>query len=458
MLPDCDGILQAMKILLISSNTLTVPYPVYPIGLDYVAGAIGDGHQVRISDMLTTSMEELAEIIDDYHPDIIGISCRNIDNTDCGDPLYLLEDAKALVAWLRERSPAVIVCGGSGFTIMPERVLAELGADYGVIGEGERLPLLLDALAAGGDPTAIPGILSAAKSSGRPLPWSGRQVRRPPSAAHSRYYIQNGGMLNLQTKRGCSFRCLYCSYPQIEGGTHRLTDPEEVAQTALGLQKIGAKYLFFTDSAFNSDIRHSLEVAKALQQARLSIPWGAFFAPIAAPEDYYALMAKAGCRHVEFGTESLSDTMLKALRKPFRAADVRKAHRQVGRARIHVAHYLLFGGPQESAETVNETLDAIEQLERSVFFLFTGIRIYPETPLYDMAVAEGKITGETDLLRPVFYQPDDIDLGQIEAIIRKRAAGRSNWVTGSGGQHIADTVRNLHGHGFAGPLWEFAAA
>ena len=40
-----------MKILLISANTLTEPYPVYPLGLDYVAAAIADRHDVRIADM-----------------------------------------------------------------------------------------------------------------------------------------------------------------------------------------------------------------------------------------------------------------------------------------------------------------------------------------------------------------------------------------------------------------------
>ena len=42
-----------MKVLLISANTLTEPYPVYPLGLDYVAAAIADRHEVRIADMNT---------------------------------------------------------------------------------------------------------------------------------------------------------------------------------------------------------------------------------------------------------------------------------------------------------------------------------------------------------------------------------------------------------------------
>ncbi|MFA6499039.1 MAG: cobalamin-dependent protein, partial [Desulfurivibrionaceae bacterium] len=115
-----------MRILLISANTLIVPYPVYPLGLDYVAGCVSADHQVRIVDMNILSLEALEEILLDFSPEIIGLSCRNIDNLEAGDSLFFIREYRKLVAWLRERSSAVLVCGGSGFTIMPERVFAAL--------------------------------------------------------------------------------------------------------------------------------------------------------------------------------------------------------------------------------------------------------------------------------------------------------------------------------------------
>lgn len=75
-----------MKVLLISANTLTEPYPVYPLGLDYVAGAIAADHQVQIVDMNSIrDYDSLGEIIRQFSPDVIGISLRNIDNTDATD-------------------------------------------------------------------------------------------------------------------------------------------------------------------------------------------------------------------------------------------------------------------------------------------------------------------------------------------------------------------------------------
>lgn len=447
-----------MKVLLISPNTLIVPYPVYPIGLDYVAGGIPAGHQVRIADMNILALEALEEILLEFSPDIIGLSCRNIDNTEAGEPLFFIDAYGKLVAWLRERSPAVVVCGGSGFTIMPDRVFAALGADYGILGEGERFGLLVDALAQGLDPMLIPGVISASSSLKMPEPWGGTQMRAfQPHAAHVDFYLNKGGMLNLQTKRGCAFSCIYCPYPHIEGKKHRLVHPEAVARTAMDLQEAGAKYLFITDSAFNSDMAHSLAVAKAFKAAGVSIPWGGFFAPIRLPHDYFTIMADAGLKHVEFGTESMSASMLATYRKPFGVDEVFAAHRQAREAGLHVAHYFLMGGPGESPATIAESLDHIEQLNKTTLFFFIGLRIYPGTALYGMALDEGKITPETDMLRPVFYEADAIDRTAIEAQVTARAGKRINWVIGSGGTQNAAAVKKMYERGHSGPLWEFLA-
>ncbi len=444
-----------MKILLISPNTLTVPYPVYPLGLDYVAGAVAGRHQVQIADMNMLSRDGLARLIREFSPEIIGLSCRNIDNTEAGAPLFFINGYRELVTWLRQHSEAVIVCGGSGFTIMPEEIFTAIGADYGIIGEGERFGLLVDALADGEDGTDLPGVLSARQQGKTPLPWNGSWTRAFGSTSRYRFYLEKGGMLNLQTKRGCSFHCIYCPYPHIEGNKHRLSAPEEVGRTALRLQEAGARYLFITDSAFNSDIKHSLDVARAFKRIGIKIPWGGFFAPVRMPADYFTVMKKAGLQHVEFGTESLSDRMLQSYRKPFRTRDVFAAHRQAREAGLHVAHYFLMGGPGESTSTITESLDNIENLKKTVLFFFIGIRIYPRTALYDIALGEGKITANMNMLKPVFYEADDIDREAIVALVTARAGRRINWIIGSGGARSAATVSKMHDRGYTGPLWEY---
>jgi radical SAM superfamily enzyme YgiQ (UPF0313 family) len=450
------GIFPVVRILLISPNTLTVPYPVYPIGLDYVAGSINQQHEVCIKDMNVTSPRELEVFLGNYQPEIIGISCRNIDNTDEGDSQYFIRSYRQLVKRTKARCKAIIVCGGAGFTIMPDKIFTELGADYGIIGEGERFGLLVEAIAGGKDPTDIPGVISSPGINEPPPPWQGRQTRAfQPGALHHRFYTEKGGMLNLQTKRGCAFSCIYCPYPHIEGKKHRLINPAEVAATAKSLEKAGARYLFITDSAFNSDARHSLAVARAFKKVGLTIPWGGFFAPIRLPDDYFSIMANCGLSHVEFGTEALSEAMLKTYKKPFHIKDVFTAHSQAREAGIHTAHYFLLGGPGESRATVNESLNNIEKLTRAALFFFIGIRIYPWTTLYNIALQEQKITPHTNLLHPVFYEADDIDHDTILELVTDRAVDRINWIVGSGGEESAQTVAKLHKRGFTGPLWEY---
>jgi radical SAM superfamily enzyme YgiQ (UPF0313 family) len=262
-------------------------------------------------------------------------------------------------------------------------------------------------------------------------------------------------MLNLQTKRGCPFKCSYCTYPHIEGGRMRFYEPREIARNARELQDAGAKYIFITDSAFNASYDHSSQVATAFIKAGVSIPWGGFFVPTVPPADYFKRMADAGLTHVEFGTESLSDTVLANLRKPFSSGDVFTAHKQALDAGSHIAHYFLLGGPGENKETLQRTLTGIDNLEKAVFFFFCGIRIYPHTTLYEVALREDQIAAGENILPPVFYRSGGITVEEIMKMVESHANGRLNWLIGAGEAKATRILPKLYRRGFTGPLWEY---
>jgi len=446
-----------MNVLLISANTLTEPYPVYPLGLDYVAAAIADDHRVQIVDMNPfKDYKPLIDAIRRFSADIVGISLRNIDNTDNTDPRGFIDIHRNLVKVIRSHSRALIILGGSGFTIFPEKTMEALNADYGIIGEGERLALLLDALENQKDVTAIPGVITRHTFKPIPAPWNKIFSRNfHENHSHIGFYLKKGGMLNLQTKRGCNFKCIYCTYPHIEGHNQRLIASAEVADTALRLQAAGAKYFFITDSTFNSDYSHNIDVALAFIKTGVSIPWGGFFMPIKPPADYFRIMAEAGLTHVEFGTESLSNRVLASYRKPYRVHHVFDAHQAAIDAGLHVAHYFLLGGPGENSDTLNETLSGVDNLKKSVLFFFCGMRIYPHTALYDIAVKEGQIKKTQSILEPVFYRSPSIDAERIIRRVKGQAGGRSNWIIGSGGSETANIIARLYERGHTGPLWEY---
>ncbi len=445
-----------MKVLLISANTLRMPYPVYPLGLDYVAGALGSRYQTKILDLNEFGdLGEAGTFIREFAPDFVGISIRNIDNTDTINSRGFLAEYQNLVYQIRENSQATLILGGSGFTVFPIEFLQALDADYGIVGEGERLPLLLEALEKNKDAKAIPGIVTKETVHISYEPWNSAIKRNfDPTSSHIQFYLSYGGMLNLQTKRGCPFHCSYCTYPQIEGHRMRFFPPDEIAQKARELQDAGAKYIFITDSAFNASYEQSLKVAKALIKARVSIPWGGFFAPTIPPHDYYQKLADAGLTHVEFGTESLSDTMLANLQKPFVAGNVFNAYHQALRAGLYIAHYFLLGGPGENAQTLQDTLNGVDKLEKSVFFFFCGIRIYPHTALYDVALREGQIQASQSLLQPVFYRSPHISGKEIMQMVENHANGRFNWLIGAGETKATRVLPKLYERGFTGPLWE----
>ncbi len=455
-----------MRVLLVSANTFTSPYPVYPLGLDYVAAAISDRHRVEIADMNDLGgKEKLGRVIENFCPDIVGISLRNVDNTDFTDVKEFIGHYKDLTDFIAKASGAKIVLGGSGFTIFPEELMKALDADFGIIGEGERFSLLLDILEnkksknTGFNIPEIPGIIGKNFSSNEkfwPKPWQGNFKRNfSPRLSHINFYIKRGGMLNLQTKRGCPMKCIYCTYPHIEGKKLRYVAPDEAAAYAVKLQQAGAKYFFITDASFNCDYGHSLAVAKAFKKAGVSIPWGAFFTPTSPPPGYYEKLKECGLTHVEFGTDSMCDFLLKAYGKPFTTKDVFKSHELAVKAGLFVAHYFIFGGPGENYVLMKESLSNIDKLKKTVLFFFCGMRIYPHTRLYDIALRQNLISKSRSLLKPVFYKPDGIKEDEITEMIKEKAKGRPNWIIGSGGPETQMIISRMYEKGFSGPLWEY---
>lgn len=443
-------------------NRLDVPFPVYPLGLDYVAGALPAHHRARILDLCTCPIGEeeplLREAMRDFTPGAVGLSIRNIDNTDVADLKSFLADMRAAIEAIRRATDAPIILGGAGYTLFPAELLNALGADYGVVGEGERLGLLLDRLEQPGHPgaAALPFVAVRGERAPPPIAWEGKETSRSspnlnPSLGH---YLARGGMLNLQTKRGCPFRCVYCTYPALEGRAMRLFDPKSLGREARALQEAGARYIFITDSAFNAHPEHSLAVARQFKSQGLTIPWGGYFAPRRPPDGYYGELAECGLTHAEFGTDVLSERMLANVGKAFGVADVFESQRAAKAAGIHTAHFMLLGGPGESLATIEETLENCERLDGAVLFFFCGMRIYPNTPLFEVAVEEGQIAADQNLLEPVFYRPKGLTDEEILARASKRARGRLNWVVGSGGDKVARLVARMHLRGHAGPLWE----
>jgi lipid biosynthesis B12-binding/radical SAM protein len=438
----------ALNCLLISVNQVVVPYPVYPLGVAHLRGAMdAAGHRTAHFDMLADGgSSTLRELLLKNSYDLIGLSIRNLDTVDSSDPNGFLPEIAATVRLVRELSRAVVVLGGPAFSIMPAEVLAYLQADYGVVGEGEVLLPWLAAQLAAGRPPEEKILISERRENF----W-----HRPVYSASSlKYYLAHGGMLNVQTKRGCPYRCSYCSYPSIEGRTIRYRDPEETAGEVIRLSaEHGAKFIFFTDSVFNDASGHFRLLAEALVKKGNTTPWCAFFRPEGLRREDLLLMKRAGLTAMEIGTDAPSDQTLAALEKGFTFEQALATNRLACEAEIACAHFVMFGGPDEDRQSLTEGLANLNRLEKCIVFPFAGIRLLPGTSLASRAVAEGVIPADQSLLEPIFYFSPGLQGIDLNRELTAAFSGRLDRIYPV--STIIDHLAMLHRMGHVGPLWDY---
>ncbi len=439
-----------MKILLISTNLAETPYPVYPLGMGMVAAALdAAGYETVQYDFMQhdASIHNLQAFVRATQPDIIGLSIRNIDNVNLVNEQRYLQVARDIVQGLKSVSSAPLVLGGSGFSLMPEAIMDALGADYGIVGEGETL--MVDFVRnAANHRFPDPPILRA--------PPALRGNRIPPANYDRqimRYYLKSGKTASIQTKRGCTHRCAYCSYPLLEGRDVRCRDPEAVVDDIRRVvDEYGAEMIFFTDSVFNDDAGHYRAVLHAMKKRGVRAPWVAFLKPEPFDDETLRLMTETGLRAVELGSDAPTDTTLRGLGKSFSFADVVACNRQLAAQGVAVAHYYMFGGPDETPDTVREGIRNIVALEHAVAFMFMGIRILPHTPLEQRAVREGLIPPHADLLEPVYYLAPGIERDWLETTLTAGFKDVRHCVFPP--DRFETQVRLLHQLGHAGVLWD----
>jgi radical SAM superfamily enzyme YgiQ (UPF0313 family) len=445
------------KILLVSANTMKDPYPVYPLGISYLHAYLEkqtEDFHIRIFDFIEQSYDEYVETLKDYKPDFIGISLRNADDVNVYLQRSFIEHYRQIVEHSRDNSEAVIILGGSGYSIFPELLFERIQPDFGIYGEGEHsLYLLLRALQQDADVSSIPNLIY---QKGPELIFNKHQqkLKEIDLSFHDdmvNYYWQHSGMLNIQTKRGCPYRCIYCTYPVIEGHNVRTLNAEQIVDQLEYLQREKhIDYVFFTDSVFNIDNKFNLRLAEMMIKRKLNIKWGAYFNFCNIDKELLTLMKKAGLAHIEFGTDSLSEEMLKNYRKPFTVNDIIRISDLCAELEIDYAHFLILAGNGETENTINETFENSKLLKRTVFFPFIGLRIYPGTALYDIAVQEGKIEKDDDLLLPKYYISDPVNIDTLKE--RALQTGR-RWVFPD--DDLSKIMTKMRSRGKKGPLWEY---
>ena len=452
------------RILLVNFNTYDQPYPVYPLGLAYIEGALRqDGHLTEIWDVVPPA-ESLEEAVRRFRPDFIGLSMRNIDNAQSHNPRSFTRDLLACVARLRAVTAVPLILGGSGFSIFPEEIYALSGVEFGIVGEGETAICgLLRVLRGGGGTLAgIAGLMfrdaaGVTVAVPRTLVGGGFAERPHHEPARLAAYASEGSPMGLQTQRGCPLKCCYCTYPMIEGRRSRFRAGEEVAEELARMAAGGARQVFFVDSVFNTHTRHVVEVCEAILRSGVKIHWECFLRPRdGITRELLALMQRAGLNHIEFGSDSFSDAVLRSYGKSFDFGQIRSASELAHELKIRYTHFLIFGGPGETPATMEETIARAAALPHAVYFATIGMRIYPGTPLWRLAAHQHPEDVERDwLLEPRFHLEPPLTVDGIHARLKQVRQGASNWAIGDPPPAFVETLAKLRRRGKGANMWEY---
>ncbi len=362
-----------MRVLLVNSNRFKHPWPVVPLGISYVASSVEKaGHEVDTLDLCFSknTVKAIYRKINDFMPDVIGIGIRNIDNSSIHNTIFLLDEVKSEVIDPFKRAfSGPLVLGGAAVGISGAEMLHFFDLDFAIRGDGEAAMVeFLRRLEANIPLEDMPGLIL--RRDGKIIednqPFFIENLDLLPVAGLHKYldvrrYCQVGSPLVIQTKRGCTLNCTYCTYNVIEGSYYRLRDPKLIANEIESLVKETCiNHIEFTDSTFNIPLNHAKAVLRELLSRNLDLRLGAMgLNPGSLDAELAGLMKAAGFQEVELGVESCCDDILESLGKNFRKADILRTANLLHEHGIPISWCLLFGAPGETRETIQETLDTV---------------------------------------------------------------------------------------------------
>jgi radical SAM superfamily enzyme YgiQ (UPF0313 family) len=443
------------RVLLVSANTEAEPHPVYPLALDMLRQALTRrGIEAAIWDR-SCPQQSLADVLSGFRPHLVGVSIRNVDNNDGVRPRYYLPEIFDLIADIKRLTPAPVVLGGSGYSLFPLEILQRSCAEWGLAGPGEQaLADLAAHVAARESPDRVPGLLArngVRNPPDRPTTLSGAISR---DAALARSYWERGGSINVQVKRGCPHRCIYCTYPGLEGPEVCERPAAAAADEVEALHRdAGVDSFFVVDSVFNLDSAAPRAFADELVRRRLPVHWTAFFMPRGLTVPDVTAWRASGLEGVEFGVDTLAPELLQSWGKPFTVRDVESSARLCADLDVPYVMYLLFGGPGETIETVRQTLERACALPRAVVYAFQGLRVYPGTGLHEVALADGVVAPGQDLMDPVFYFSPHLSREALDAELAPLASKRNWLIAGAGMEQAKRLSAVIRRGGGKGSLW-----
>ncbi len=354
-----------------------------------LAGNVDAHHRVAIADLILVQSSVRATVerlVREIEPDVVGLSVMTFQRTT----------ALALAEFIRTLRPSVrIVAGGYDPSLASQAYESSPAIDFIVRGEGEQtLRELLRALERSALETSaiersaslsgernlssIRGLsyrtaAGFARNADRPImPLASTELRLPNRAARvlGGYTILGRAVDVVETSRGCTFDCSFCSIIEMRGRNFHPYPFDRVLADIADARAHGAEAIFLVDDNITLDVDRFEQLCLAIVDAGLEDTdyiVQAMTAPIAQHGARLApLMRRAGFRYVFLGIENIVDEDLRFLRARAKNAR-REGGRTVGNASLEAIRHLhengmyvvgglIVGNPDDTRNSIDANL------------------------------------------------------------------------------------------------------
>ncbi|MGH9372545.1 MAG: B12-binding domain-containing radical SAM protein [Vicinamibacterales bacterium] len=369
-----------MNVLLVSmpdsfEHTATVAMRMPNGALGSLAGNVDAHHRVAIADLVLvqrTVRETVERLVEAHRPDVVGLSVMTFQR----------KTARKLVALVRTLCPEARIVVGGYDPSLASAIYEQPDWDVDVIvrGEGDiTFRDLLRAWEAGAEPHDVTGLSYRSpagfiRNADRPASHLGGDEIRPParSARVLSGYTFIGRQIDVvETSRGCTYDCSFCSIIEMRGRNFYKWTIERTIADIIDARRRGARAIFLVDDNITLDVRRFEALCHAIVDAGVNdIDYivQAMTSSIAAAGDSLApLMRKAGFRYVFLGIENILDADLQFLRA--RAKNLERggtsnrgnateaAIDALHRHGMYVVGGLIVGNPDDTKDAIEANLE-----------------------------------------------------------------------------------------------------
>jgi radical SAM superfamily enzyme YgiQ (UPF0313 family) len=376
--------------------------------LTSLAGNVDVHHNVAVADLILSHdcvRQTLIRLIQEFDPAVVGLSVMTFQRRTAS---RIIDLARSLKPYLK------IVVGGYDPSLAPE-AYEGMHVDYIIRGEGEiAFRELLRALESRGGFEDVPGLSHlAGKVWVRNLPrqvhrLENGEIRLPKRTARVlRGYTLLGRQVDvIETSRGCTYDCSFCSIIEMRGRNFHVYSFERVLQDIRDACDHGARTIFLVDDNITLNVHRFEALCHAIIDAglnRLDYFVQAMTSAIADHGETLApLMRRAGFRYVFLGIENVLERDLQFLRasakNTAREGDANRGNATIRaidclhRNKMYVVGGLIVGNPDDTRESVEANLAFARRYIDWPYIQHPTP--YPRTPMAEQFRERGLITNE----------------------------------------------------------------